>query len=99
MKTKITSLLFLLAVLTTFAREGNFTSLNDVTWNSPGTNENDSMPLGNGDIALNAWTESTGDIAAVRAAVPTVPCIVVDFPYRESVPIDPSTPVLSVELT
>lgn len=44
-------------------------------------------------------TESTGDIAAVRAVVPTVPCIVVDFPYRESVPIDPSTPVLSVELT
>jgi hypothetical protein len=43
-------------------------------------------------------TESTGDIAAVRALIPTVPCILVDFPYRESVPIDPATPVLAVEL-
>lgn len=43
-------------------------------------------------------TESTGDIAAVRALAPAVPCILVDFPYRESVPVDPATPVLAVEL-
>ena len=28
-----------------------------VTWNELGTDENCSMPLGNGDIAVNAWTE------------------------------------------
>ena len=39
------------------AQENHFVTENDVTWNSLGTNENDSMPLGNGDIALNAWTE------------------------------------------
>jgi alpha-L-fucosidase 2 len=35
---------------------------NDVTWTTLGKNENDSMPLGNGDIGLNAWTEANGDI-------------------------------------
>jgi alpha-L-fucosidase 2 len=35
---------------------------NDVTWTSLGKNENDSMPLGNGDIGLNVWTEQNGDI-------------------------------------
>jgi alpha-L-fucosidase 2 len=35
---------------------------NDVTWTALGKNENDSMPLGNGDIGLNAWTEANGDI-------------------------------------
>jgi len=39
-----------------------FAAANDVTWNLPGANENDSMPLGNGDLALNAWTETNGDI-------------------------------------
>ena len=33
-----------------------------MTWDSLGTNENDSMPLGNGDVALNVWTEQNGDI-------------------------------------
>jgi alpha-L-fucosidase 2 len=40
---------------------------NDVTWNSLGTNENDSMPLGNGDLALNVWTEQNGDILLLVA--------------------------------
>jgi alpha-L-fucosidase 2 len=35
---------------------------NDVTWTALGKNENDSMPLGNGDIGLNAWTETNGDM-------------------------------------
>ena len=35
---------------------------NDVTWPALGKDENDSMPLGNGDIGINAWTETTGDI-------------------------------------
>jgi alpha-L-fucosidase 2 len=39
----------------------------DVVWNSLGTNESSSMPLGNGDIALNIWTEQSGDIVLLIA--------------------------------
>lgn len=39
----------------------------DVTWNTPGTNENDSMPIGNGDLAANVWTETNGDVVALLA--------------------------------
>ncbi|MGH8024509.1 MAG: DUF5703 domain-containing protein [Limisphaerales bacterium] len=39
----------------------------DVAWHSPGTNENDSMPLGNGDIAANVWMEQNGDIVVLLA--------------------------------
>src|SRR5215813_10713050 len=39
-----------------------FVASNDVTWSTPGTNENDSMPIGNGDLAANVWTEQNGDI-------------------------------------
>lgn len=45
-----------------FAAQNNFIAANDVTWNSLGTNENDSMPLGNGDLAANVWTETNGDL-------------------------------------
>ncbi|HVW12083.1 MAG TPA: DUF5703 domain-containing protein [Bryobacteraceae bacterium] len=34
----------------------------DVVWDSPGQSYKDSMPVGNGDIALNVWTEPGGDI-------------------------------------
>jgi alpha-L-fucosidase 2 len=40
---------------------------NDVTWTSPGHDENDSMPLGNGDLAANIWTEPNGDIVLLLA--------------------------------
>jgi alpha-L-fucosidase 2 len=40
---------------------------NDVTWTTPGTNENDSMPLGNGDLAANGWTEQNGDLVLLLA--------------------------------
>jgi hypothetical protein len=33
-----------------------------VTWTSPSTNALGSMPLGNGDITLNAWCETSGDL-------------------------------------
>jgi hypothetical protein len=40
--------------------EGNsYVSVEDVTWTSLGQNESDSMPIGNGDLAANVWTEST----------------------------------------
>lgn len=34
----------------------------DVSWTSIGMNSADSMPLGNGDISLNVWTEQNGDV-------------------------------------
>jgi hypothetical protein len=39
----------------------------NVTWSTPGANENDSMPIGNGDIAANVWTEQNGDLALLVA--------------------------------
>ena len=38
-----------------------------MTWHHLGTNENDSMPLGNGDLALNVWTETNGDLVLLAA--------------------------------
>ncbi len=34
----------------------------DVSWDKPGVGSQDSMPLGNGDIGLNVWTEANGDL-------------------------------------
>ncbi|HWB83954.1 MAG TPA: DUF5703 domain-containing protein [Bryobacteraceae bacterium] len=34
----------------------------DVTWHSLGVNENDSMPIGNGSLGANVWTEANGDL-------------------------------------
>lgn len=44
------------------AQELNDPSRYDVTWTSPGASSFDSMPLGNGDIGLNVWTEPDGSI-------------------------------------
>src|SRR5215469_3508044 len=49
------------------AQATRFAAANDITWNQPGTNENDSMPLGNGNLALNVWTETNGDIVLLTA--------------------------------
>jgi len=35
---------------------------NDVAWTTLGHNENASMPIGNGDLAANVWTEQNGDL-------------------------------------
>ena len=32
----------------------------NITWLSPSENEQGSMPLGNGDIGINAWAEKNG---------------------------------------
>ncbi len=45
----------------------DFVKVHEVAWNGLGHNENDSMPLGNGDIALNGWTEQNGDILLLIA--------------------------------
>ncbi len=34
----------------------------NVTWNTAGTNYDQSMPIGNGDIGLNVWVEQSGDL-------------------------------------
>ena len=34
----------------------------DVTWHSPNADASGSMPLGNGDIGLNAWIEPSGEL-------------------------------------
>lgn len=34
----------------------------NVRWNALGTSSADSMPLGNGDVGLNVWTEQNGDL-------------------------------------
>lgn len=34
----------------------------DVVWNKPSADSSGSMPVGNGDIALNAWMENNGDL-------------------------------------
>ncbi|HEV2330725.1 MAG TPA: DUF5703 domain-containing protein [Verrucomicrobiae bacterium] len=69
MKTFPIILIILAAVLRIYAAPDgyHFVSGYDVTWNSPGTNENDSMPIGNGDIAANVWTEQNGDIVVLLA--------------------------------
>ena len=33
-----------------------------VVWTTPGTNAMGSMPLGNGDVSVNAWAETDGDL-------------------------------------
>ncbi len=35
---------------------------NDVVWTTLGSSENESMPIGNGDLAANVWTEQDGDL-------------------------------------
>lgn len=39
----------------------------DLTWTTPGRSSADSMPLGNGDIAANVWTDEDGDILCYLA--------------------------------
>jgi alpha-L-fucosidase 2 len=64
---KYISLLLIGLPLALSARENHFITANDVIWHSPGTDENNSMPLGNGYIALNVWTEQNGDIVLLLA--------------------------------
>jgi len=42
-------------------------SRNNVVWDSLGSSELDSMPIGNGDLAANVWTEQNGDLVLLVA--------------------------------
>ena len=46
---------------------GDFVANNDVVWTTLGTDENDSMPIGNGDLAANVWTVQNGDLILLVA--------------------------------
>ncbi|MDB6167647.1 MAG: hypothetical protein JWM88_511 [Verrucomicrobia bacterium] len=41
--------------------------IGDVSWSTPGQSSADSLPLGNGDIAANVWTEPDGGIGCYLA--------------------------------
>ena len=56
-----------LSTMAAIASENRFVSDNDVTWTELGRNENDSMPIGNGDLAANVWTERNGDLVLLVA--------------------------------
>ncbi|HEX3720996.1 MAG TPA: DUF5703 domain-containing protein [Verrucomicrobiae bacterium] len=49
------------------AASNPFIAENDVVWTTLGTNENDSMPLGNGNLAANVWTEQNGALVLLVA--------------------------------
>ena len=44
-----------------------FAAQNDVAWTTLGAGQGDSMPIGNGDLAANVWTEPNGDIVLLLA--------------------------------
>ena len=48
-------------------KEDSSIAVNDVTWKTLGNGENDSMPIGNGDLAANVWTEQNGDLVLLVA--------------------------------
>lgn len=50
-----------------FAQDQSYVSAEDVAWTALGQNENDSMPIGNGDLAANVWTEPNGDLVLLLA--------------------------------
>lgn len=65
-KLRFTIIAFMLSLLW----HGSFVSANDVTkynvtWQELGIDENSSMPIGNGDVAANVWTEQNGDIVVL----------------------------------
>ncbi|HEX7261699.1 MAG TPA: DUF5703 domain-containing protein, partial [Luteolibacter sp.] len=66
MKIRLLHLLFLAAAMPAFAAEPTPLAWpvekQDVTWDSPSTDAKGSMPLGNGDIGINAWVEPSGDL-------------------------------------
>jgi hypothetical protein len=49
------------------AQDRSYGAANDVVWTTLGQDENDSMPIGNGDLAANVWTEKSGDLVLLVA--------------------------------
>ena len=59
---RILALCLLLLATALHARAADGTQTFNVVWDSPSANHHGSMPLGNGDIALNAWMSADGDL-------------------------------------
>src|ERR1700744_1407143 len=62
-------ILFLVIACTNWAKPANRLKIQanspdeyNVQWDTPGPGSAESMPLGNGDIGLNVWTEKNGDL-------------------------------------
>jgi hypothetical protein len=47
-------------------------SLYELVWNSPSKNVNETMPLGNGEVALNAWIDETGNLKFYIARIDSI---------------------------
>lgn len=62
MRTSTLALLALTSVLPLFAQSQSYVDAYNVAWNTPSADSTGSMPVGNGDIGLNVWTEPSGDI-------------------------------------
>src|SRR6185312_14666787 len=64
----LASIYFLAFVLTqekSFAQNANLASTiqqNNISWKTVGGSSHASMPLGNGDIGLNVWTQTNGNL-------------------------------------
>ena len=43
-----------------------------VTWDTPSENVNGTMPLGNGEVALNAWVDASGDLRFYIARIDSI---------------------------
>ena len=67
MKTKIVCWFTVFLAGSLLAKEYHPVAVSDVTWTALGTNEDNSLPIGNGDLAANVWTESNGDIVLLLA--------------------------------
>lgn len=69
-KAALASILFAATVLAAFAVRAAEPAADplayldgcNVVWKSPSNNAHDSMPLGNGDVGVNAWVEPSGDL-------------------------------------
>jgi len=59
--TRLLALVWLIGLLPLAAAPGAPDAF-DVVWDSPSADHHGSMPLGNGDIALNAWMTKDGDL-------------------------------------
>jgi alpha-L-fucosidase 2 len=55
------------ATVSASTKPHHLVSGDDVTWTALGRDENDSMPVGNGDLAANVWTEQNGDLVLLVA--------------------------------
>ncbi len=56
------SLMQVLAVGAPTRSPGDLLDSFNVVWDSPSKNSHGSMPLGNGDVGINAWVEPSGDL-------------------------------------